>query len=303
MKVVGYIDRLGVHREYRGFLDGIRKCGYDVEISKVKKNIVPIKADYYIFSGYSEKKRGWNKVLDDAYGKVSIFMCFDPHIRSKNWVRNYRGSNPKSYYAISKTSLRSDFKYFKAPPFRWDQLKKDYDIEVKPWRKKGKHIIIAYSIRNPDHPELDIKKMTLDAAIHCASTGREVIVCTRRASIEEEKEFKSISSKFKNIRFVVKVGVANFMDNAHCMISYGGGSGTEAIIAGVPAISLTPNLTNFLIPNNGILKFIDDPPTPDRQRWFNWIAYQQWNIKELDNGLPWRFHMRKRFNKIRKCVL
>ena len=283
IKIIGYGKNINKHLEFTGFLEGIRKCGNDVSLGKFKGDkLVPSKADHYIFCGYSEK---WRHILEDEFGKVSIFCVYDPHIRPIKYIRDDKNPSPNSYRSISRKNLRGGYKFFKAPPDRWDQLKKDYDIEVKPWRKKGDHVVIAYGdVQCLDLPNLDINKIVRDAVESVFSTGRKVVICAKGSNT-----LKAAEKKFKDIPHIGKVGVISVLENAHCVVSYNGGAGLDSIIAGVPSISLYPNMTDFLFPNKDVCKFVADPPTPDRQRWFNWVAYQQWTIKEMREGLPWKF--------------
>ena len=278
------------------FIHGIKNSGYSVESGKFDNGkIIPKRADCYIFHTCSPS---WNTTLRDFLGDKPFcsYIIFDPHVRRDGYTR--LKSKKNDYFSISKNTLRKDSKFFKAPPDRWNQLKKDYNIEVKPWRKKGDHIVIAYGTRQcPDDLTLNIGKLIKNTIRVAGSSDRKLVICCR--PYKNIKKFsEQMKRLFPDIFFVCGSGIRYHLKNAHCMISYGGGSGVESIIAGVPSISISPSLSNFLIPNNGILKFIDDPPTPDRTKWFNWLGYQQWTGYEIKNGLPWRFLMdNKPFSK------
>ena len=74
--------------------------------------------------------------------------------------------------------------------------------------------------------------------------------------------------------------------NAHAVVNWNSGPGTRAILHGVPAF-VGPSSLASTVGNNDFSQ-IETPLRPDRQQWLNDLAYTEWTVPEIAQGLPLR---------------
>lgn len=74
--------------------------------------------------------------------------------------------------------------------------------------------------------------------------------------------------------------------NCHALVSHHSNAGVEALVAGVPTFTTAGVALPLGIKR---LADIDAPRQPEgREQWINDIAYCQWSVPEMAQGLPWR---------------
>ena len=73
-------------------------------------------------------------------------------------------------------------------------------------------------------------------------------------------------------------------DSAYAVVNWSSNPATKAIIEGVP-VFVGPSSLAYDVGNKN-LKDITDPKKPDRQQWLNDIAYTEWTIEEISQGIP-----------------
>ena len=77
---------------------------------------------------------------------------------------------------------------------------------------------------------------------------------------------------------------ATALDRAWAVVNWNSNPGIEAVMQGVPAFvgetSLAAPVANL------DLAQIESPVMPDRQQWLNDLAYTEWTVEEIAQGLP-----------------
>ena len=298
MKFIGYHSNKAKKDKIHllnSFLCGAKKIGYGSEsyyISKKKKQAPLLLGDCYVCIGIRILKYIKSIFKVDISPRIVIY---DPIIRGNVFKRNY--FNDDEYAAISRNYIHDSSYFYNVSNERWNKLKDAYNVEVKPWRKKGDDIIFAYVTNayiNPSYNEDDICKVMRKNIKKCISTGRKVIVCSRphKKNDVTKMNFNTMVKNCSGLSCDFSIGINSNLDNAYCLISYGGGSSTEWSILGIPSISIYNSFSDSLYPHKNLDKFLKNPPTPDRENWFNWLGYQQWTVSEMKEGLPVKHYMR-----------
>jgi len=145
------------------------------------------------------------------------------------------------------------------PGDRWDALR----IEVKPWRSKGDHVVIAAPSR------------TYARFHRCegwiADTIDALARVTNRQLVIRDKESKR--------------PLQADLEGAHALVSHGSIAAVEAVICGTP-VFVHPDSAARLVGLTDI-KQIEQPVMPDRTRWLRSLAYSQCNEAELVDGTLW----------------
>ena len=82
--------------------------------------------------------------------------------------------------------------------------------------------------------------------------------------------------------------IRDALHGCHVMITYGSGASLDAIVSGVPVITLGVGIA--LPVSETILENVKKPFWPDdalRSRWFSAVGYCQWTTEELRSGEAW----------------
>jgi len=143
---------------------------------------------------------------------------------------------------------------------RWNALK----IGVAPWRRDGRHIVIAAPTRTY-------------AAFHlCQSWTADTIdalarVTDRQLVIRDKETKRPLQAD---------------IEGAHALVSHGSIAAVEAVILGCP-VFVHPDSAAALVGRTD-LKMIERPAMPDRTKWVHSLAYCQFNESELIDGTLWR---------------
>lgn len=270
------------------FLEGVRLFGHSTHMirTEIFRSILP--ADYYgILAGE------WIREIKNLpHINPKIIVGHDPIIRPDPFYRD-RDLN-RIYWGVSMNYHQYIFNYKKMPPTRWKNLKNNCQLKIKPWREKGEHIVIAHKpkLSHNGKSRTPFYNKAIKAAL---KTGREVVLCyhpdLNKSPCYLERKLKQ---KFPNDyhKCTIGKGIKEYLNGAHCVISAGGSALSKAIFAGVPAFSNEPNLIDP-ISCKSLTEFLKKPPTPNREKWFSWVAYQQWTVPEMQKGLPWKYLVTK----------
>jgi hypothetical protein len=143
---------------------------------------------------------------------------------------------------------------------RWKAMRTD----VLPWRKGGRHIVIAAPTRTYSrfHRTESWIADTIDALARV--TDRQLVI--------RDKESKR--------------PLQQDLDGAHCLVTHGSIAAVESVILGCPVV-VHPDSAAALVGQTD-LKKVETPLYPDRQPWLNSLAWQQFSETELVNGFLWQ---------------
>jgi hypothetical protein len=162
-------------------------------------------------------------------------------------------------------------KIYDVPDDRWKFLK--LDKSVKPWNKNGKHIIVADTLHFywDFIGDLNWVNRTVD----------EIKKHTDRKIIIRKKEI-NVPGGIKNN----PVDLFDDLKDAHCLVAHGSIAAIESVVMGCPVFVDKVNAAR-LVGQTDFSK-IETPVYPERQPWFNSLAYCQFNEAELVDGTLWR---------------
>lgn len=148
------------------------------------------------------------------------------------------------------------------PSDRWDSL--GLQKIVLPWRKGGKHIVIAAPTRTYArfHGTRDWIADTIDALARV--TDRQLI-------IRDKESKRSLQSD---------------LDGAHALVTHASIAAVESVILGCP-VFVHRDSAAALVGQTDLSK-IETPVYPDRTKWVHSLAYSQFNESELTSGKIWK---------------
>ena len=185
--------------------------------------------------------------------------------------------------------------YFDQDPdsTRWQQISKDLNLKLKPWRSDGKHILLClqrnggWSMQGLDSVNwmnqtiMDIRKYSSRPIIIRAHPG--------------DKKIKSILKiNHKNVFLSTKEKLTDDLIGAWATVVYNSSPSVASAIEGVPVFLTDPqpkNSQSFDIANIDISN-IENPVLLDRQQWIEKISMCHWKFDELKSGKAWDFFKR-----------
>lgn len=152
----------------------------------------------------------------------------------------------------------------KCPPDRLAQL----DVEVQPWRKPGREIIVcpptAYFIEA--HGCADWLETTLETLTK--STDRPVVIREKPKPGETAVPLKTA------------------LKTAHALVTHSSNVAIEAACLGTP-VFVNPASAAAPVGETDLSK-IEEPAYPDREPWLAHLAYNQFSFDEIREGEAWR---------------
>ncbi len=156
------------------------------------------------------------------------------------------------------------------------------DIAVEARRTGGRHVVIAgmsakaaaiYGLPPEEWERRAVRKLS-------KITGRPIVY-------RPKPKWKG-ARPIAGARFAPDGPFLALLGDAHCVVTHHSNVGIEAVLAGVPLITIDgiakPVARDSLL-------FVEDPCRPDdelRRNWVNYVAYRQWTVREIESGAMWR---------------
>lgn len=222
----------------------------------------------------SQKKIGKQILTVDS----NLFLYLDPK-NAKNYLRfSLNDIFPSTGNYFTKSVL----------PKRWQQIKKDYNVELQPWRTNGNHILICLQ-RNGGW---SMKGLSVIQWFHATVkrirkfSDRPIVV---RAHPGDKKFNSAMLSKNFNYTISNKPNIKDDLKNAWACITYNSSPGVASAIEGIPVFVTDPNSKDsqaYKVSNFNLAK-IENPTMPDRQKWIEEISMSHFNFNDLQKGTAW----------------
>lgn len=202
--------------------------------------------------------------------------------------------NPHHYLRYSFDGIFPTTGYYfhdNIDPSRWEKIKKDIGIIVKPWRMTGDHILICLQ-RNGGWSMRGFDVLSwIDSIIKSIRTYSSRTIIVRSHPGDHKTKF---INNYKNVIESTEKNLIFDLKNAWATITYNSSPGVASAIEGIPVFVLDeiPNNSQAADIANFDLSKIENPEMPDRDRWLEKIAMSHWNFEELQSGEAWNFFKR-----------
>lgn len=224
-----------------------------------------------------QKANGKRSLIVDS----NLFLYADPG-NTKTYLRySFDGVFPTTGFYFDKD----------VDPSRWEKIKKDLRIDLKPYRKDGSHILICLQ-RNGGWSMKGLNVQTwLDSTIMEIRkySKRHIIV---RKHPGDKKISETLRINFKNVS--VSDSTRTLKDdlvNAWATVVYNSSPSVASLIEGIPTFLTDPRpeySQTYGIANTD-LSLIENPILQERQQWIEKLSMCHWNFEELRSGEAWKF--------------
>jgi len=287
----------------KNFIEGVNRCG-DKGIVSNSWTLIP--ADVAVLQGFvhqqpqkhrhlmlrktvyeTQQKRNKRTMIVDS----SLFLYADP-TQSKNYLRyGYDGIFPNT----------AEYCWDNPDPLRWETIKKDLGIDLKPWRLGGGKYILVCCQRDGGWSMGGLKvNVWLQHVIQQIRkfTKREIRIRFHPGD-KMSTQWKSLVRQWVNsgqavYQNIVISGAKNLRDefvHAQAVVGHNSSPTVASVIEGIPTLVTDPDRAQIKGVNLEKWEDIDNPKEFDRELWIRRIAQTHWTLDEVKAGLAWK-HLR-----------
>jgi len=287
----------------KNFIEGVNRCG-DKGIVSNSWTLIP--TDVAVLQGFvhqqpqkhrhlmlrktvyeTQQKRNKRTMIVDS----SLFLYADP-TQSKNYLRyGFDGIFPNT----------AEYCWDNPDPLRWEVIKKDLNIDLKPWRLGGGRYILVCCQRDGGWSMDGLKvNVWLQHVIQQIRkfTKREIRIRFHPGD-KMSTQWKSLvrqwinsgQSQYQNI---VISGAKNLKDefvHAQAVVGHNSSPTVASVIEGIPTLVTDPDRAQIKGVNLEKWEDIEAPKEFDRELWIRKIAQTHWTLDEVKSGLAWQ-HLR-----------
>ena len=258
---------------FSAFATSLHNNGHDVLYNDMDGDI------HVIWSVLWYGRMAPNKIVWDrakSQGKPVIVLEVGGLKRGTTWKVAINGINRDATFGgLHNDSTRAD----------------DLGLFLKPWQFNNEQgdIIIACQ-HNKSHQWRNQKSVQtwLYESIDLIRqyTNRNIIIRPHpRCPIP------AIQYEFKNVQVQTPKHVEGTYDdfdfdctNAYAVVNWSSNPATQAVMQGVP-VFVGPDSLAYDVGNHDLAR-INSPSMPDRTQWLNDIAYTEWTLDEIEQGIP-----------------
>lgn len=287
----------------KNFIEGVNRCG-DKGIISNSWTVVP--ADVSVLQGFvhqqpqkhrhlmlrktvfeQQQKRNKRTMIVDS----SLFLYADP-TQSKNYLRyGYDGIFPNT----------AEYCYDNPDPLRWEVIKKDLGIDLKPWRLGGGKYILICCQRDGGWSMQGMRVINwLDHTIRSIRTvtNRPIRVRFHPGDKGVQRHKQMIMNwintgdwHFKNVEISGAKDIRDEFAHAHAVVGHNSSPTVASVIEGIPTLVTDPDRAQSKDVALQSWQDLEKPQPFDREKWIQKIAQVHWTLDEVKDGLAWQ-HLR-----------
>jgi hypothetical protein len=256
---------------FQAFAQGCGQQGHDVVYNTLEADVAVIWSILW-HGRMSPNKKVWDHFK--SKGKPIIVLEVGALHRNIMWKVGINGINADAVFGQQENN--SD---------RADQL----GLKLKPWKDNSDgHILICTQHDKSEQWKgmPNISNWVLEVIEHIRSqTDRKIIVRPHPRC-----KLQGIQHEFQNV-FLQKPqyieGTYDDFDlnleNTFAVVNWSSNPAIQSIMSGVPAYVSKHSLSYGV--GNPIYSDYNNPLKPDRQQWLNDLAYTEWSVPEISQGI------------------
>ena len=285
---------------YKNFIEGVNRSG-DKGLITNTWNIVP--CDVAVLQGFvhqSPQKQKHLMLRKNVYETQikrekrtmivdsSLFLFADP-TQSKSYLRyGYDGIFPNT----------AEYCWDNPDPMRWEIIKRNLNIDLKPWRLSGGNYILLCCQRDGgwsmgglsviswiEHTIKMLRQFTDRPILIRFHPGDKNVL--QHNSVIHQWTSSGIR-EFQNLNISDKENLLDDFKSAFAVIGHNSSPTVASVIHGIPTLVTDPDRAQV----NGVClqrwQDIESPKEFDREKWIRKIAQTHWSFDEVKQGLAWQ---------------
>jgi len=165
---------------------------------------------------------------------------------------------------------------------KWQQLKKELNLDLAPWRQTGNHVLVClqrdggWSMKGEDiasWAETTIKQLRL-------YTDRPIVIRQHPSSYLDVNHLLTL----KNVTVSNgKQTLQQDITNAWASVFYNSSSSVASVLQGVPVFVSDRDSVSWDVANHSIAN-IENPKLPDREQWLYDLSAAHWDDNDSTSG-------------------
>lgn len=166
--------------------------------------------------------------------------------------------------------------------YKWQQIKKRYNLDLKPWRSTGKHILLClqrdggWSMKGTD-----MVTWTNNSVHRLRSlTRRPILIRSHPKYPMDLKHLKTLPKIFESRN----TSLEQDLQNAWAGVFYNSSSCVASILSGIPIFATDSDCVAWNIANHDLTQ-IENPAMPYREQWLYDLAACHWTDTDSRQGL------------------
>ena len=176
----------------------------------------------------------------------------------------------------------------------WNNIKRDYNMDLKPWRTQGNHILVTlqrplgWSMRGVDL--MKWLKRTLGEIRE--NSDRPILLRWHPGDWKAFPNYKPTLDKFGVVLSPQDRHITQDLVNCWAVVCHNSTPSAVAPIEGIPAfITDDPTYSQGGDIANTDFTQLENPNLPDREQWIRKLAQCHWSFEDVKSGRCWA-HMR-----------
>lgn len=265
MKIVFYASEKPRERKLaEAFLRGAALFGHETRMIPLGSAIDQT-ADLSCMVGVKSAAL-WSQIDSDK-------LMFDKGYCRSTWPNGYWRLSLNAHHP-TETTLHTQ----RYPSDRFDAL----GLRVRPWRKTGLQVVFAGSSAKY-HAMYGLP----DPTTYARRVIKQLRRLTNRPIIYRPKpSWRDAVPVRGSFYSGPKDPLQSALSNAHCVVTHGSNICFEAMMQGIPVITLGDGVSKRITSKS--LDDIESPAMGKRDQWLYNLSYHQFTIDEMLNGTCWR---------------
>ncbi|MEM7559939.1 MAG: hypothetical protein AAF394_12535 [Planctomycetota bacterium] len=181
------------------------------------------------------------------------------------------------YFMVGWNGLNGRAQYFNrnSRSDRWQNL----GTELAPWREEGNHVVLCGQV------PWDASVQHTDHRRWCQATASFLVDNSTRPVRFRPHPLQrdAIPMEIPGVELSEAETLTEDLQDAWAVVTFNSNAGVEATLGGVPAFVADAGAMGYGVLCND-LKWINDPPIPQRDQWLCDLAYTQWTLEEIAAG-------------------
>lgn len=177
----------------------------------------------------------------------------------------------------------------------WDNMKRHYNMDLKPWRANGSHILITlqrpmgWSMRGQNL----MSWLESTFANIRRYSDRPIIIRWHPGDWKNYPKYDAILKKYRVTISPQERHITADLVNCWALVCHNSTPSAVAPIEGIPAfITDDPSYSQGGDVANTDFSKLESPLMPDREQWIRKLAQCHWSFEDLRSGRCWA-HMRQ----------
>ena len=283
MKLAIYLPTAapGKRHVLRAFAEGVPRLGDEAVLVESMQRQKADLAVGYSLPGLKAKTHLRQRLLD-WHGRALVLdgglLCPASLREAERHSRWWWGE--AGQFQVFLYDARDDSRCYGADDAPGDRLRA-LGYTISPWRSAGRHILLCGSMPG------DLIEQGLDPASWTATTVAALRRLSPRPIRYRPHPGDRTRRPLPSTDWAGHEPFAAALDDAWVAVGLYSSALARAVLAGVPAIALSP-LSPAAAVAGCALTEVEAPPRPDRTAWAHALGYMQWRPDELAAGLAWR---------------